>query len=402
MLYQKLISSHSTWAKVTGAVLKKGWLLIPLAASVALTALNIPEGWQRVWGFVSLSLFAAIMISACNTLTDIFTLLRRESHITRCQIWILIAIGIWLVGAIIILDIQKDSKYGLVFGLVGSVLAWIFQDKIKGAAAFLHIRSHKLIKIGDWIQLPGKGVDGEVKKVTLTTVTLCNWDTTTSTIPISALQQDHFINLQNMAEGKTYGRQMVKNFILDTSCVRPLTEEEAARLRAGEAGRYSRALGTFQYRVLGNAAGARLVSDRWKNRSTARNGLSNVICSDCFESRELAIRRQCSNYDKLSRESRAALWEKNSHALSVSEHCRWTTEKLILGFRAFGLDERCRYESLFGSARASFCRQAKNAAESPSHVDICSYRHLRLTDPASLKYDTFLMLAIPLILEKLK
>ena len=140
--------------------------------------------------------------------------------------------------AIVILDIQKDSKYGLVFGLVGSVLAWIFQDKIKGAAAFLHIRSHKLIKIGDWIQLPGKGVDGEVKKVTLTTVTLCNWDTTTSTIPISALQQDHFINLENMAEGKTYGRQMVKNFILDTSCVRPLTEEEAARLRAGEAGRY--------------------------------------------------------------------------------------------------------------------------------------------------------------------
>lgn len=237
-MYKKLISSHSTWAKVAGAVLKKGWLLIPLAASAALTVLNVPEGWQRVWGFSTLTFFTAIMISACNTLTDIFTLLRRESSITRCQIWILIAIGIWLVGAIIILDIQKDSKYGLVFGLVGSVLAWIFQDKIKGAAAFLHIRSHKLIKIGDWIQLPGKGVDGEVKKVTLTTVTLCNWDTTTSTIPISALQQDHFINLQNMAEGKTYGRQMVKNFILDTSCVRPLTEEEAAGLRSGEAALY--------------------------------------------------------------------------------------------------------------------------------------------------------------------
>lgn len=236
MLYQKLISSHSTTAKVCGAVLKKGWLLIPLVLCAVLTALNIPEGWQRVWGFSTLTFFAAIMISACNTLTDIYTLLRRESYITRCQIWILIAIGIWLVGAIIILDIQKDSKYGLVFGLVGSVLAWIFQDKIKGAAAFLHIRGHKLIKIGDWIQLPGKGVDGEVKKVTLTTVTLCNWDTTTSTIPISALQQDHFINLQNMAEGKTYGRQMVKNFIMDSSSMHPITEEEAARLRASEIG----------------------------------------------------------------------------------------------------------------------------------------------------------------------
>lgn len=167
------------------------------------------------------------------------------------------------------------------------------------------------------------------------------------------------------------------------------------------AGRYSRALDTFQYRVLGNAKGARLVNDRWKSRVAARNGLSNVICADCFESRELAIRRQCSNYDKLSRESRAALWEKNSYALSVSEHCRWTTEKLVLGFRPFGLEERCLYESHFGSERASFCRQAKSAAESPSHVDICSYRRLRLTDPASLKYDTFLMLAIPLILEKL-
>lgn len=238
MLYQKLISSHSTWAKAAGAVLKKGWLLIPLAVSLTLTFLDFPEGWQKAWGFAALSFLAIIMISACNTLTDIFTLLRRESYITRCQIGILIAIGIWLVGAIIILDIQKDSKYGLVFGLVGSVLAWIFQDKIKGAAAFLHIRSHKLIKIGDWIQLPGKGVDGEVKKVTLTTVTLSNWDTTTSTIPISALQQDHFINLQNMAEGKTYGRQMVKNFILDTSCVRPITEEEAEGLRSGEAALY--------------------------------------------------------------------------------------------------------------------------------------------------------------------
>lgn len=167
------------------------------------------------------------------------------------------------------------------------------------------------------------------------------------------------------------------------------------------AGRYSRALDTFQYRVLDKAKGVRLVDSRWESsRAAARNGLSNVICTDCFESRELAIRRQCPDYDSLDKKERAALWEKNSYALSVSEHCRWTTEKLILGFRPFSLEERCLYESHFGSARASFCRQAKNAAESPSHVDICSYRRLRLLDPASLKYDTFLMLAIPLILDK--
>ena len=58
------------------------------------------------------------------------------------------------------------------------------------------------------------------------------------------------------------------------------------------AGRYSRALDTFQYRVLDSAHGVRLVDARWeKSRATARNGLSNVICTDCFESRELAIRK---------------------------------------------------------------------------------------------------------------
>lgn len=165
-------------------------------------------------------------------------------------------------------------------------------------------------------------------------------------------------------------------------------------------GRYSRALDTFQYRVLGNAKGSRLVSDRWKNRVTARNGLSNIICADCFESRELAIRRQCSHYDKLDRKERAALWERNSYALSVSEHCRWTTEKLVLGFSALSPEERARYNTLFGDGRAAFTKKVKNRATEPSHIDICSYRRLRLMDPASLKYDTFLMLAIPLILDK--
>ena len=88
-----------------------------------------------------------------------------------------------------------------------------------------------MLNIGDWIEVPKYNVDGEVKSVSLTSVTIYNWDTTTSVIPISVLHSDHFKNLQRMTEGKTYGRQMLKSFILDTSWFRPLSTEEIDKIK---------------------------------------------------------------------------------------------------------------------------------------------------------------------------
>ena len=126
---------------------------------------------------------------------------------------------------------QSGSRIGAAFVVIGSVLGWIFQDKVKGVVAFIHLRMHHLLNIDDWIVVPKYNVDGKVKRVTLTTVTVSNWDTTTSTFPISALHVDHFKNNQNRADGKTYGRKMSKTFILDTSWFRPLSKDEIDKLR---------------------------------------------------------------------------------------------------------------------------------------------------------------------------
>lgn len=167
----------------------------------------------------------------CSSLTDYFSLLKKESAITWCQIIILILIGVWIVWFVCTCHIQKDENITIVFGIAGAILAWIFQDKVKGAMAFIHLRANHLLCIDDWIQVPKYAVDGEVKHITLTTVTVYNWNTTTSTIPISALQSDHFINLQKMAEGKTYGREMLKSFILDTGHFHLISEKEALHLK---------------------------------------------------------------------------------------------------------------------------------------------------------------------------
>ena len=169
------------------------------------------------------------------------------------------------------------------------------------------------------------------------------------------------------------------------------------------AGRYNRALDTFQYKVLQDRKGLQLISSQWEeNPVTVKNGLSNVFCSDCFAFRELAIQQQYPAGRKVGDRERTAIWEKNIQALSLSEHGRWVVEKLILGFSPLDERERKEYGSLSGSRRAAYCKQLKSDAAHPAHIDICSYRDLCRIDPDSLKYDSFLMLAIPLILDAVR
>ena len=188
----------------------------------------IGKSWFQM---LAMTLFMGLAISICNKLTDVFILRKQESGLTWCQIAILIAVALWILGFLLVFDIKKDSRYFLALGIVGTVLSWVFQDTLKGVVAFLHVRLNHLLSIDDWIQVPKYNVDGEVKRITLTTVTIHNWDTTTSSIPTSVLHSDHFINLQKMAKGKTYGRLMMKTFVLDSSRFHPISQDEAEQLK---------------------------------------------------------------------------------------------------------------------------------------------------------------------------
>ena len=209
------------------------WLTLLLALFlVPLLFGDFPKAIRNSWfQIIALTLFMNLSISICNKMTDVFCLRRDENGITACQITILFIISLWIIGFLLIFNIQKNSRYFLTIGILGTVLGWVFQDTIKGVMAFLHVRLNHLLSIDDWIQVPKYNVDGEVKRITLTTVSIYNWDTTTSSIPTSALFSDHFINLQKMAMSKTYGRLMKKDFLLDTSLFHPLSAAEVEQLK---------------------------------------------------------------------------------------------------------------------------------------------------------------------------
>ena len=210
------------------------FLLLITPISVGLSYILSPDNWKSCVFLLCLNLIVWLIIKVCNTLSALFSLNKKEAGITWCQISILAALGLWIIGFILIFNIQKDARTATVFGVIGSVTGWIFQDKLKGVVAFIHLRLHHLLNIGDWISVPKYNIDGEVRAVTLTTVTFLNWDTTTSTIPISTFSSDHFINCQHMAEGKTYGRRMVKNLLIDTGTFHQLTADEAKNLLSDE------------------------------------------------------------------------------------------------------------------------------------------------------------------------
>lgn len=239
---KKLLSSNSLYKHILGAFLSRGILftivvvfiapLLMCGISVAYNCFNnnwameydiLDEDlWYSVvscpWYLFGLLFFVVtLLICTCLRLIDIFNLRIEEQRITICYLLILVFIGVFIIGTLVIFDVKNQPRLAAVLGVAGSILAWIFQDTIKGVAAFMHLRINNMLHIGDWIKIPNHNVNGEVKRVSLTTVTIYNWDTTISSVPTSLLHSEHFQNLQNMMEGKTYGRRMLKTFIFDTN-----------------------------------------------------------------------------------------------------------------------------------------------------------------------------------------
>ncbi|MCR5745113.1 MAG: hypothetical protein K6G41_04805 [Bacteroidales bacterium] len=161
--------------------------------------------------------------------------------------------------------------------------------------------------------------------------------------------------------------------------------------------RYSHALDTFQYRLLQEKVSPLVDDDRWKkDRIAVENGLSNIFCSDCFETRAACVRAYCRTQATPEKDA----WDACIEALSGSEHQRWATEKLIMGYRPLNQEERHAYGRLFGQERAFYVSRLKKDPQFRALIDLCSIRDLRRIDPNSMKYDSIIMLAIPLILEK--
>ena len=86
-----------------------------------------------------------------------------------------------------------------------------------------------MIMVGDWIEMPGRGADGDVIDVSLTTVKVQNWDKTITTIPTYALISDSFKNWRGMSESG--GRRIKRSLNIDMRTIQFADEQLLERFK---------------------------------------------------------------------------------------------------------------------------------------------------------------------------
>ncbi|MBM4763066.1 mechanosensitive ion channel family protein [Bacillus sp. B15-48] len=134
---------------------------------------------------------------------------------------IIMTIGIILV----ISNLIGKSPLILLSGLgaLSAVLMLVFKDSLLGLVAGIQLTGNDMVRVGDWIEMPKYGADGDVIDISLNTVQVQNFDKTITMIPSYALISDSFINWRGMESSG--GRRIKRSLYIDTSSITFCTEE---------------------------------------------------------------------------------------------------------------------------------------------------------------------------------
>ena len=108
-------------------------------------------------------------------------------------------------------------------GALSAVMLLVFKDPILGLVAGIQLSANNMLRVGDWLEMPKYGADGDVIDIALTTVKVRNWDKTITTIPTYALISDSFKNWRGMSESG--GRRIKRCIHIEMSSVCFLTNE---------------------------------------------------------------------------------------------------------------------------------------------------------------------------------
>ena len=187
-------------------------------------------------GEQSIILFALL---AFFTLLDIFLALSdlraKRSHFPLKGLLQTIKLIASVLTCILLVSVLLDKSPLLLLsglGAISAILLLVFKDPILGLVAGIQLSANNMLSVGDWLEMPKYGADGDVTDIALTTVKVRNWDKTITTIPTYALISDSFKNWRGMTEAG--GRRIKRSVYLHMSSVEFLNEEVLNHLHKAE------------------------------------------------------------------------------------------------------------------------------------------------------------------------
>lgn len=140
---------------------------------------------------------------------------------------IIVAIGVILIIA----NLVGKSPFILLGGIgaLSAVIMLVFKDSILGLVAGVQLTANDMVRVGDWIEMPKYGADGDVIDITLNTIKVQNFDKTITMIPAYALVSDSFINWRGMLSSG--GRRIKRSISIDNTSISFCTPEMIERFK---------------------------------------------------------------------------------------------------------------------------------------------------------------------------
>lgn len=137
----------------------------------------------------------------------------------------------FIVGIILFTTLTGQSPWAFLtaMGAASAILMLVFKDTIMGFVASIQVSTNDMVRVGDWIEMPKYGADGDVIEINLNTVKVRNWDKTISTVPTYYLITDSVKNWRGMHEAG--GRRIKRAIHIKISSIRYLADDEITELK---------------------------------------------------------------------------------------------------------------------------------------------------------------------------
>ncbi|NQU06414.1 MAG: mechanosensitive ion channel [Calditrichaeota bacterium] len=142
------------------------------------------------------------------------------------------SIILYILGIVVIISVLVGRSPLILLSGIGAmtaVMLFVFKDTILSFLASLQISSFDLVRVGDWIEVPKYGADGDVIDIALYTVKIQNWDKTITIIPTHKLLEESFKNWRGMTESG--GRRIKRAVNIDLSSIKLCDREMLDRFK---------------------------------------------------------------------------------------------------------------------------------------------------------------------------
>ncbi|MEH7381430.1 mechanosensitive ion channel family protein [Bacillus sp. JJ1533] len=192
------------------------------------TAVLIQKGAVAYLIIVSLMVINSLL-NAMNDIYQTYEISKTRPIKGYIQV---VKIIITIFGIIIVIaNFMGKSPLILLSGIgaLSAVLMLVFKDSLLGLVAGVQLTTNDMVRVGDWIEMPKYGADGDIIDISLVTVKVQNFDKTITTIPSYALVSDSFINWRGMQTSG--GRRIKRSLFIDSTSITFCTEEMITKFK---------------------------------------------------------------------------------------------------------------------------------------------------------------------------